>query len=224
MKKLFTTAATFALMAGAAHAEGKLSVYHWFEYIPQELVDKFEAETGIDVTIDTYDSNESMLAALKAGKMGQYDVAVPADFMVKIMADEGMLDTFTPDEMPNHGNIAPQWMDVYFDPAGSRRSPTSGAARPSRSTAMSIRATSPRLRSSSTAAGTAGQDQPAGQPERGADPRLALSRHPAMHDGPRTAQGAERHAAEGETALGLLRVRHVEGRAGVGRCGGGDDL
>lgn len=115
MKKLLTTATAFALLAGAAHAEGKLSVYHWFEYIPQELVDKFTAETGIEVTIDTYDSNESMLAALKAGKLGQYDVAVPADFMVKIMADEGMLDTFTPEEMPNHGNIAPQWMDVYFD-------------------------------------------------------------------------------------------------------------
>lgn len=116
MKRLFTTAAAFALMAGAAEAEGKLSVYHWFEYIPQELVDKFEAETGIEVTIDTYDSNESMLAALKAGKMGQYDVAVPSDFMVKIMGDEGMLDTFTPEEMTNLGNIAPQWIDVPFDP------------------------------------------------------------------------------------------------------------
>jgi len=115
MKRLFTTAAAFALMAGAAQAEGKLSVYHWFEYIPQELVDKFEAETGIDVTIDTYDSNESMLASLKAGKLGQYDVAVPADFMVKIMTDEGMLDSFTPEEMTNLGNIAPQWLDVPFD-------------------------------------------------------------------------------------------------------------
>jgi spermidine/putrescine transport system substrate-binding protein len=115
MKRLFTTAAAFALMAGAAQAEGKLSVYHWFEYIPQELVDKFEAETGIDVTIDTYDSNESMLASLKAGKLGQYDVAVPADFMVKIMTDEGMLDSFTPEEMTNIGNIAPQWLDVPFD-------------------------------------------------------------------------------------------------------------
>ena len=47
MKKLLSTATAFALLAGAAHAEGKLSVYHWFEYIPQELVDKFTAETGI---------------------------------------------------------------------------------------------------------------------------------------------------------------------------------
>ncbi len=121
MTKLMTTAAALALMAGAAQAEGKLSVYHWFEYIPQELVDKFEAETGIDVTIDTYDSNEAMLAALKAGKLGQYDVAVPADFMVGIMAADGMLDTFTPEEVPNHANIAAQWMDVPFD-AGRKSS------------------------------------------------------------------------------------------------------
>jgi spermidine/putrescine transport system substrate-binding protein len=110
-----------ALLASPAFAEGELKVYHWFEYIPDDLVQKFEAETGIDVTIDTYDSNEAMLAALKAGKLGQYDVAVPADFMVGIMAADGMLDTYAPEEMPNHGNIAPQWMDVPFDP-GRRHS------------------------------------------------------------------------------------------------------
>jgi spermidine/putrescine transport system substrate-binding protein len=117
MNRLTTTAAAALIaMAGAAQAEGNLSVYHWFEYIPQELVDKFTAETGITVTIDTYDSNEAMLASLKAGKMGQYDVAVPGDYMVQIMAGEGLLDTFTPEEMPNFGNIAPQWLDVPFDP------------------------------------------------------------------------------------------------------------
>ncbi|AZL60784.1 extracellular solute-binding protein [Tabrizicola piscis] len=118
MKKLLLGT---ALLASPAFAEGELKVYHWFEYIPQELVDKFEAETGIDVTIDTYDSNESMLASLKAGKLGQYDVAVPADFMVGIMAADGMLDSFTPEEMPNLGNIAPQWLDVPFD-AGRKHS------------------------------------------------------------------------------------------------------
>ena len=122
MKKLLLTAA-FVTVSGAAQAEGQLSVYHWFEYIPQELVDKFEAETGIEVTIDTYDSNEAMLASLKAGKLGQYDVAVPADFMVKIMAEFGMLDTFTPAEMTNLGNIAPQWLDVPFDPGRTHSIP-----------------------------------------------------------------------------------------------------
>lgn len=104
------------LLAGPAFAEGELKVYHWFEYIPQELVDKFTAETGIAVTIDTYDSNEAMLASLKAGKLGQYDVAVPGDYMVQIMAGEGLLDSFAREELPNFGNIDPKWIDVPFDP------------------------------------------------------------------------------------------------------------
>ncbi|CAI8005865.1 Spermidine/putrescine-binding periplasmic protein 2 [Geodia barretti] len=79
--------------ASAAQAQEKISIYHWFEYIPQELLDKFAAETGIEVTMDTFDSNEAMLATLKAGKLGSYDVAVPGDYMVQIMAGEGMLDT-----------------------------------------------------------------------------------------------------------------------------------
>lgn len=120
MKKLLLTAALFA---SPAFAEGELKVYHWFEYIPQELVDKFQAETGITVTIDTYDSNESMLAALKAGKLGQYDVAVPADFMVGIMAADGMLDSFAPADLPNFANIAPEWVDVPFDPGRTHSIP-----------------------------------------------------------------------------------------------------
>lgn len=104
------------LLATPAFAEGELKVYHWFEYIPQQLVDKFTAETGITVTIDTYDSNEAMLASLKAGKLGQYDVAVPGDYMVEIMGKEGLLDSFAPADLPNFANITPQWLDVPFDP------------------------------------------------------------------------------------------------------------
>ena len=111
----FRLSALALLLASPAFAEGELKVYHWFEYIPQELVDKFTAETGIAVTIDTYDSNESMLASLKAGKLGQYDVAVPGDYMVQIMGTEGLLDTFAPEELPNFGNIDPKWIDVPFD-------------------------------------------------------------------------------------------------------------
>ena len=113
--KLGVAALTLSMAANIASAEGKLSIYHWFEYIPQELLDKFSAQYGVEVTMDTFDSNEAMLASLKAGKMGSYDVAVPGDYMVEIMAGDGMLDTFTKAEMPNHGNIMDQWVNVGFD-------------------------------------------------------------------------------------------------------------
>ena len=114
--KTTATAMALALAANAASAEGKLVIYHWFEYIPQELLDKFSADTGIEVTMDTYDSNEAMLASLKAGAIGTYDVAVPGDYMVSIMAGEGLLDTIADGELANKGNIAPEWADPSFDP------------------------------------------------------------------------------------------------------------
>ncbi|MEM6678352.1 MAG: extracellular solute-binding protein [Pseudomonadota bacterium] len=117
MKMTTALAAILALgFGGAASAEGKLSIFHWFEYIPQELLVKFTEETGIEVTMDTYDSNESMLASLKGGTLGSYDVAVPGDYMVQIMRDEGMLDTIAEGELTNKGNIEDQWLDVDFDP------------------------------------------------------------------------------------------------------------
>lgn len=123
MKRLTQTAMALALTAQAAAAEGDLVIYHWFEYMPQELLEKFTAETGIDVTMDTYDSNEAMLASLKAGGMGTYDVAVPGDYMVAIMAAEGLLDTIADGELANKGNIAPEWADPGFDPGRAHSIP-----------------------------------------------------------------------------------------------------
>lgn len=121
--KFGVSAVALTLAASAANAEGKLSIYHWFEYIPQELLDKFAAEHGVEVTMDTFDSNEAMLAALKGGRLGSYDVAVPGDYMVEIMITEGMLDSFAPADIPNFGNIAPQWVDVSFDPGRAHSIP-----------------------------------------------------------------------------------------------------
>ena len=116
MKLLTTTAMAMALLANSVAADGDLVIYHWFEYMPAELLEKFTSETGINVTMDTYDSNEAMLASLKAGGMGTYDVAVPGDYMVAIMANEGLLDTINDGELSNKGNIAQAWANPSFDP------------------------------------------------------------------------------------------------------------
>lgn len=104
-----------AWSAGAAQAAGQLNIYNWFDYIPQELLDKFAKEYDVEVTLDTYDSNESLLARLKAGVTG-YDIAVPGDYMVAILIQEGLLEKVEPNKMPNFKNMDPDWVDVYWDP------------------------------------------------------------------------------------------------------------
>ncbi|CZF85842.1 MULTISPECIES: extracellular solute-binding protein [Grimontia] len=110
------TAVAIMVSATGAHAAEKLAIYHWFEYIPQSLLDKFSQETGIEVVMDTYDSNESMLATLKAGALGTYDIAVPTDYMVSILLSEGMLDEIAEGERKNLGNVKAQFADPAYDP------------------------------------------------------------------------------------------------------------
>ena len=92
MKRLIPifAAAAVVLTAGLAKAEGELFIYNWTEYTPPELVAKFEAETGIKVTVDTYDSNETLLAKLQAGATG-YDLVVPSQNFVPILVSEGLI-------------------------------------------------------------------------------------------------------------------------------------
>ena len=80
--------------------------------------------------MDTYDSNEAMLASLKAGGMGTYDVAVPATTWFN-HDGEGLLDTIADGELANKGNIAPSGPTRRLTPAACIRFPTSGAPHPS---------------------------------------------------------------------------------------------
>ena len=60
-----------------------LKVYNWSDYIAEDTIANFEAETGIQVTYDMYDSNEVLEAKMLAGSSG-YDVVVPTgDFLAR---------------------------------------------------------------------------------------------------------------------------------------------
>lgn len=95
-------------------ASGELHLYNWTDYIDPALLEKFTAETGIEVILDVFDSNETLLAKLQSGATG-YDVIMPSDYMVEQMIGLGMLQKVDVASFPNGKNIAPEFMDVYFD-------------------------------------------------------------------------------------------------------------
>lgn len=69
-----------------------LNLYNWSEYMPQEVLTRFEEETGVKVVYTTYDSNEAMYARLKLlDDSAAYDLAVPSTYYVSKMRNEGLL-------------------------------------------------------------------------------------------------------------------------------------
>ncbi len=125
------------LTTGLARAEGELFIYNWTEYTPPELIAKFEKETGIKVSVDTYDSNETLLAKLQAGATG-YDIVVPSQNFVPIMINEGLIQKVGVHKLPNFKNMKDAGRFRNGIPSRSTPDPGSGVRRRSRTTANSI--------------------------------------------------------------------------------------
>jgi spermidine/putrescine transport system substrate-binding protein len=111
----FTAALAVGLSAGLAQAAGELNLYNWGNYTSPEMLAKFEKETGIKVNVTDYDSNDTALAKIRAGGHG-FDLVVPSANYVQIFASEGLIVEPGIPDMPNFKNIAPQWVDVAWDP------------------------------------------------------------------------------------------------------------
>ncbi|MCW2316696.1 putrescine transport system substrate-binding protein [Rhodoblastus acidophilus] len=73
---LLTGAALLIGAAPAAAADTTLNIYNWNDYIAPDTVPAFEKATGIKVTYDLYDANETLEGKLSAGGSG-YDIVVP---------------------------------------------------------------------------------------------------------------------------------------------------
>ena len=96
-------------------SEKTLHIFCWSEYIPQEIVDAFTEETGIKVSMETYASNEEMLAKLFAGG-GSYDIIQPSEYVIEGLIKEGMLTPIDHAKIPNMKNLAPEFTGMSFDP------------------------------------------------------------------------------------------------------------
>jgi len=102
-KSWLPLAAALALSAGVASAQ-EVRVYNWSDYIDEELLAKFEEETGIKLIYDVFDSNEVLETKMLAGGSG-YDVVVPTGTFLQRQITAGVFQTLDFSKLPNAGNL-----------------------------------------------------------------------------------------------------------------------
>jgi spermidine/putrescine transport system substrate-binding protein len=119
LRRLASVVAASGLMiasfAGSASAEGKLSLYNWGDYINPKVLERFSEEFGVEVSLDTYGTNEEMLAKIQAGASG-YDIVFPSVHMHDIMQQLGLLARTDIGSHPDFKNIDPQFLRSKMDP------------------------------------------------------------------------------------------------------------
>jgi len=104
------------LTACPKRTEATLYLLNWADYIPEELVQKFERETGAKVVLDTFESPEAMLAKLKAGADREFSLVVAPDYYVLQMAREGLIAPLDKGKLKNLANLDPFFQDPPYDP------------------------------------------------------------------------------------------------------------
>ncbi len=114
-KHIFLGFLFLTLFINGSNAEKKqLNVFTWAGYVSDDLREGFEKEYGVTVLVDTYASNEDLLAKLLAGATG-YDIIMPSDYMVSILIKQGLLAELNRENIPNFQYISPLFLGKYFD-------------------------------------------------------------------------------------------------------------
>ncbi|MDQ3249549.1 MAG: spermidine/putrescine ABC transporter substrate-binding protein [Chloroflexota bacterium] len=94
---------------------GEVNLFVWTEYIPQDLIDCFEAVYDIEVNRDEYSASEEMYAKLSAGG-ASYDLVQPTDYIVGLMIRQELLQKLDKSKLPSLANFDPNYLNLAFDP------------------------------------------------------------------------------------------------------------
>lgn len=106
MIRSFAPLALAIAITSTAQAADTLKIYNWVEYIAPTTIPNFTKETGIKVTYDVYDSNETLDAKLMTGRSG-YDVVLPSNHFMAKQIQAGALKKLDVSRLPNWKNLNP---------------------------------------------------------------------------------------------------------------------
>lgn len=103
---------------------GEVYVYSYGDYFDPMVAEDFEAETGIRVIIDTYDTAEEMYTVLE-NNATTYDCICTSDYMIEKMIQNDMVAELDYSTMPETKNIGQVYLDKtdVFDPGHSHSVP-----------------------------------------------------------------------------------------------------
>jgi putrescine transport system substrate-binding protein len=117
-------AAAAPLLAACGREADRLSFLNWQDYIAPETIPRFERRTGVDVTYQTYASNDELEGLLiqagrprRGGREGTtFDLIVPSDNFVRRFLRRDILRELDRSLIGNLDNLQPELREAAFDP------------------------------------------------------------------------------------------------------------
>ncbi|MBO5666358.1 MAG: spermidine/putrescine ABC transporter substrate-binding protein, partial [Firmicutes bacterium] len=128
MKKMMALLLCLVMMLGllsgcgggdseGAETTGEMNLFTWDGMFPQEVLDEFEAETGIRIYYSNFDTDEAMLAKLEETQGGDYDLVIADDYIIELAIAEGLVQKLDKSKISTYENLNPLYMGQFYDPA-----------------------------------------------------------------------------------------------------------
>ncbi len=102
-----TLLALLLVLTTTAHAQEVVRVYGWKDYVDPQVLEQFQASTGIAVDYQSYTRTEELLQAL--ANSTRYDLVMPSHFMLKRLIAEGRLSALDTKRLQHYGDLDP-WL------------------------------------------------------------------------------------------------------------------
>ena len=96
------------------YAGETLYVYLPGEYMGENIVSDFEAETGAMVVVENFESNEQMYIKVANGE--SYDILIPSDYMIQRLLDEELLQELDYSMLDHMDELSDSVKQPPYDP------------------------------------------------------------------------------------------------------------
>lgn len=96
-------------------SEQTLTISNWADYMPEDLIERFEEETGVETTLVNHATNEDIVAKLTASSDPGIDLAFMSGQTVQALAEQGLLAQLDHSLIPNAENLYPEASELPYD-------------------------------------------------------------------------------------------------------------
>ncbi len=107
--------------AGVPLEDQTLTISNWDAYTPEGLIEAFEEETGVDVTLTLHTTNEDIVGKIQASGGEGLDIAFVSGNYLQTLIDQGLVAEIDHEQIPNLANLYPEANELGYDP-GNRYS------------------------------------------------------------------------------------------------------
>lgn len=103
--------------APAGEIESELNMFTWGEYNAPKVIKTFETDNDLKFTLDSYNSNEQLIAKLSAAQgTSGYDLIVPTGPFIPALVENELIQELDLSRIKNFGNLEEQYTDQEWDP------------------------------------------------------------------------------------------------------------